>query len=265
MMRPARRAFTLVELTVVIGLVSMLVSLLLPVVGKMRAAAQATVCSANLRMMGQAWTMYTTESRGKLMPYVWQTPTTPDSAWNGYWLGVVELKGGVKGNSLLCPSAPEISNNAVARGYGTATTAWSGRFTASGTAVCFNPSTYRNSSYGYNRYLTARGGFGADGQATSVAAIGDLSSVPMFFDCAFADARPPNGSEAAPVESPPNLSGAGLVPGQPEHWKFLLARHGRGVNVCMGDGHVKWVQLETTYRMTWKADWRRYGLRLPVR
>jgi prepilin-type processing-associated H-X9-DG protein/prepilin-type N-terminal cleavage/methylation domain-containing protein len=258
-------AFTLIELMVVIGLISMLASLMLPVLGKMRAAAQSAVCTSNLRQMGQAWTMYTTESRGKLMPYLWQSLTTPDSAWNGYWPGVIENKGGVKGNALLCPSASQISTNAAANGYGTATTAWTGRFTAAGTAICFNATTYRNSSYGYNRYLTAAGGFGERGLATTINAVGDLCTIPMFFDCAFADAKPNNDDGGLPVAPPPDLQGRTLKRGQPEHWLFLLARHARGVNVCMADGHVRWVQLEDMYQMKWKTGWRKYRLRLPMR
>ena len=265
MQRVPRRAFTLVELMVLIGLVSMLASLMLPVLGKMRAAARSAVCTSNLHAMGQAWTMYTSENHGRLMHYVWQTPSTPDSAWNGYWLGVIENNAGVRGEALLCPSASEVSTNALARGYGSATTAWTGRFTSSGTGICFNANTYRNSSYGYNRYLTAGGGFGPDGQATLAAAIENLADVPMFFDCAFADVRPPNGTQVAPVEPPPDLRGATLRPGQPEHWKLLLARHGRGINVSMGDGHVRWVQLEDLYSMTWKSNWWKTRLRLPVR
>ena len=55
---PTRRAFTLTELLVVMGLIAMLLSLLLPVVTKARAASHAAKCLANLREMGNAWTMY---------------------------------------------------------------------------------------------------------------------------------------------------------------------------------------------------------------
>jgi prepilin-type N-terminal cleavage/methylation domain-containing protein/prepilin-type processing-associated H-X9-DG protein len=263
--RRLQRGFTLVELMVVVGLVSMLVSLMLPVLGKMRAAAQATVCTSNLRVMGQAWAMYHTESRGKLMTYVWHTPAAPDSAWSGYWTGIVENRGGVRGNALLCPTASEISSNGATRGYGNATTAWTGRFQSTATGICFNSSTYRNSSYGYNRNLTADNWFRPQRPVTSLTSIKNLPDVPMFFDCAFADVRPENELNGGPVQPPPDLQGKTLRPGQPAHWNVLLARHGRGVNVCMADGHVKWVQLEQIYQMTWHHGWRKYRLPLPVR
>jgi prepilin-type processing-associated H-X9-DG protein len=55
-----------------------------------------------------------------------------------------------------------------------------------------------------------------------------------------------------------------LSPSLTEHWKFLIARHGRGVNACMADGSVRWVPLEETYMLTWKADWTKCRLNLPT-
>jgi prepilin-type processing-associated H-X9-DG protein/prepilin-type N-terminal cleavage/methylation domain-containing protein len=55
----ARPAFTLVELLVVLGIISVLVALLMPALVGMRKKAQAAVCGANLRSIGQALTMYT--------------------------------------------------------------------------------------------------------------------------------------------------------------------------------------------------------------
>jgi prepilin-type processing-associated H-X9-DG protein len=49
-----------------------------------------------------------------------------------------------------------------------------------------------------------------------------------------------------------------------EHWRFLIARHGRGINACMADGSARWVPLEETYMLTWKSVWNKYRLTLSV-
>jgi prepilin-type N-terminal cleavage/methylation domain-containing protein/prepilin-type processing-associated H-X9-DG protein len=63
---PSKHAFTLVELLVVIGIIAVLISILLPALGRVRSQAQATVCQANLRQFGQAFIMYADANKGFL-------------------------------------------------------------------------------------------------------------------------------------------------------------------------------------------------------
>lgn len=260
----SERAFTLTELLVVIGLIAMLCSLLLPVVGRARSAANATKCLSNLRQMGHAWAMHTAARRGQLIPYAWRTPTAPELSWYGYWPGVLDCEA-VRGESLLCPAANEPVATSASRGYGNATTAWSGKHVQNGTAIRLNATNYRDGSYGFNRAVTAGGGFGGDGLATKVTAVRPPSEVPLFFDCAFVDAFPANGSDFDPAPPPPNLTGDQITATTPEHWNFLLARHGRAINVCMADGSARRVRLEDTYMLHWRTNWLPYPIPLPGR
>lgn len=61
-----RHAFTLVELLVVIGIIAVLISILLPSLGRANAAAKKTMCLSNLRQVHQMFALYANENNDQV-------------------------------------------------------------------------------------------------------------------------------------------------------------------------------------------------------
>ena len=57
-----RRGFTLIELLVVISIISLLLSILLPALGRARETGRRTVCGSNLRQVGMSFIQYTQDN-----------------------------------------------------------------------------------------------------------------------------------------------------------------------------------------------------------
>ena len=98
-------AFTLVELLVVLAIIAILAALLLPVLGRAKEEARATVCLGNLHQIGLALQIYVQENNNK-MPVMRDAPTDPVAAATNTFpiINHVLLAQLGNPNVLRCPS-----------------------------------------------------------------------------------------------------------------------------------------------------------------
>ena len=77
------RAFTLIELLVVIAIIALLISILLPSLSRARELSKRTVCSANLRGIGQSFYLYAADDPGVFPAIAATTGLPPENLPEG--------------------------------------------------------------------------------------------------------------------------------------------------------------------------------------
>jgi prepilin-type processing-associated H-X9-DG protein len=103
---PDRLAFTLVELLVVIGIIALLISVLLPVLGSARRQARTLQCASAMRQFGMANAGYITESKGWCIPIKTAINTNPDPQFYGTLTYIPWYMNPFLRRTLMMPSPP---------------------------------------------------------------------------------------------------------------------------------------------------------------
>lgn len=110
-MKHKRSAFTLIELLVVVSIIALLVSILLPALGRARQAAKAAVCLSHIRQLGLSLTCYGVEHNDYVVLFSDSGTYWPEELVDSGTLDVdseVSASSGqliVKCDALVCPSS----------------------------------------------------------------------------------------------------------------------------------------------------------------
>ena len=266
-----RRAFTLVELLVVIGIIAVLVSILLPSLNKARAMAQSTRCASNLRQFYIADEFYRlNHSKVWHVPGYWANKAATDNPhyrFNRIWTGVYEFRKGMN-----WPTAMPAGTNP---GY--IPDDWkcptqqreSGGFATAGSGELLHEPHH---SYGMN--VEGIDELGADGTAWDsvhdpvpvqlakgfhgyhVRQVRRPSEKLMFADAIFivvnvwgSGIHPGHKGKVSNYDACLDRAHTGTLPdGRPfDSTRSLAWRHRGGANVAFFDGHVEWMRKDQIY------------------
>lgn len=242
-MRKAK-AFTLIELLMVISTIVMLVAILLPSLQRVRRQAKAIGCQSNLRQWGQAFAMYTSDNNG------WLPPFHPLPLWplKDYIVNYNDL--------LVCPMASKLKYWGEIRSWGDTYSAW---------YISNYNAGHLSGSYGRNAWtypmdpnvLTIAPKmirFWQDWQAASA------NRVPVLLDCRTGGEGPyswgpPPEYEDGPCLWPygPNVTSGGM-------WDFVMNRHDGGINSLFMDCSVRKVGIKELWTLKWYYDFNTAGV-----
>ena len=251
-----QKAFTLIEVLLVIAIIALLMAILIPALQRVRKQARAVKCQANLRQWGTIFAMYTDDNNGYF------PRRTSDS---GRWMDSLRSYYRSEPKSRLCPMATKLAHPAgaaildphPARFYaelyigGDKFTAWGKLLTASG------PTEGDFGSYGINGWVYVPGadtvyGKPAESFWKSVNARG-ANNIPLFLDCWFWCAWPED------TESPPSFDGDKWSRRDDSMQRFCINRHDGYVNGLFLDWSARKVGLKELWTLKWHRQFNTAG------
>ena len=237
-------AFTLVELLVVMGIIATLVGILMPALARSRATANQISCASNLRQLGSALELYTSQSRyypgscffrnGRAIA-VW--PARLRQA-----LGLTATEGALR--VFWCPAREEDLRWQAPRGSGSGVAADTDAGFGYEPGERFLDIGRDTFSYGYNDWGAALKQGPPFGTSMQRGLGGDI--IPTIAGMKeMRSSRIRNASEmiALADSTPDHWWDFSIDPNAPREYPGDI--HNKGANVLFCDGHVQWYAQST--------------------
>lgn len=238
-----RKAFTMIELVMVLAIVALMGSIFIPAVDKAKTAIAGTVCTSNLRQWSQIWKLYTDE-HGFFMERGGGT-----SATEGVVAWYHSLRSAYEPNFelLICPLATKTDDEGGINPH----MAWD---------VTTNSGDYYKGSYGINLWVAngcgddcsdGGSGPGYDSRCWRTPNVAGASSAPLLLCSQWKDAQP------YPEDEPLAYETNTWTPGpENEMRRSCIKRHDPyNVNVLFLDWSVGSTTIKELWRLKWHREW----------
>lgn len=226
--RKALHGFTLVELLVVIAIIALLLSILMPALGKVRAQAKVVVCGSQQRQLGLAMMSYMGDNKDHYPSY-WVSPAKgvqgvyDKDTWVRLFQNYVEKGKADPGmpihKTFYCPAGPVPGK-----------TKWSSYLTGNATTWQKNNSFYV--TYGYNFYAMGNNSYNnrENNVTPTTANVRGGEFLVLVDNAMIHNASESSGAYPGSVKH---------VPGCPKQCFYASRNHLNNMaNVLCGDGHV---------------------------
>jgi prepilin-type N-terminal cleavage/methylation domain-containing protein/prepilin-type processing-associated H-X9-DG protein len=224
-----REAFTLAELLIVIGIIAILIAILLPALSKARESAKRVACASNLRQFGQIFYLYANNYSGhvptgyhvgqKQLNYLFYQNVTV-SGWRSYPTHLhvlIDAKLVLTPKPFYCPSERNTQFQLDGRD-----------------AALINPWPFITTNIGQS--ANTRAGYGTRPTVNWPQPGGGLTTRILF---------------PAKMDRLRDVARLAMIADTVSSTAFVDSRHKTGVNVCYGDGSVRWVpraQIDTNLK-----------------
>ena len=245
-----RKAFTLVELLVVIGIVAVLIAILLPALKTAREQARTVACQSNIRQILVAMMAYCSDNHGQLpLP-----PTGRAEPGNAFNMVPGTYQYDFSGDGALWPyfsRSPDVRQRLFACPSDDPS-----HFVGVATAPASVPGYFRNFSYNFSTRMVWRYAF--PGRYATLHAVAISKVVHPDHKILVLEEENPGGAIAEPVQTI-----TALVPGNPmavhETVYQLTIRHQGKANEGFADGHVGMLAPDDFPDLSTAAGFDAYG------